>query len=132
MAAEHRTCPVERKENVAGPLDLTQQLQARLDVPLGMAAAERVIQESQAIRHPPLVLAVLDAREAGEEGVARPRIRRQGRHDERKARFSIWIDDARVLRGQDSVCCSHVAQRQLLRHIDEIGFRKREPRIGSC
>jgi hypothetical protein len=51
------------------------------------------------------VLSVLDAREAGKEGVARPLIRRQGRHDERKARLSIWIDDSCVLRGQDSVCC---------------------------
>ena len=124
---QDRTCPIERKEDVAGPLNLPQQLEAWLDVLLGMAAAERVIQKSQAIGHPPLVLAVLDARKAGKKCIARPRIRRQGRHDEREARLSIWIDDTRVLRGQDRVCCIHVAQRQFLRHVDEIVFRKREP-----
>ena len=68
--------PVEREEDVAGPLDLVKQLEAGSDVPLGVVAAQRMIQERERITNPRLVRAVLDAGEACEEHVADRRVRR--------------------------------------------------------
>ena len=74
VAAEHGAGPVERKEDVARPLNFSQHLEARLDEFLRMAAAKGVVEESQTIRNPPLVLAVLYPRKAREEDLALLRI----------------------------------------------------------
>src|SRR5688500_2180422 len=127
MTAQDSAGPVEWEKDVAGTLDLSQHLEAGLNVSLRMSPAQRVIQEPQRVRHPGFAGAVLHAREATEEGVARIRIGRERRHDERESRLSVRIRDARMLFFEDRVSVMNVPQRKLLGHIDKVAFRERQP-----
>ena len=69
MATEHRTRPIERKEDVAGALDLASSSRLGSMYRSAWRRAQRVIQESQRVEHPRLVRAVLDPREARQRTV---------------------------------------------------------------
>jgi hypothetical protein len=62
MTVKYRLRPPRWKKDVARPLNVGQQVQARLDISLGMAATQRMIQEREAIDHPRLVAPILDIR----------------------------------------------------------------------
>src|SRR5687767_7938825 len=92
-----------------------------------MVPAQRVIEKAQPVCDPGLTGAVLYACKAGEERVARLRIRRERRHHERETRLPVRIRDARVLLFENVAGVVDMPQRKLLCHIDEVVFGKRQP-----
>ena len=81
-----------------------------------------MVQEPQRVAHPRLARAVFDAREAGEERVADCRVRRERRSDKRETQLSVGVRDPRALLVEDRFGPRHIPQRELLRHVDVIGF----------
>ena len=103
VAAERRVHPALREEDVAGLLDLPQQLEARRGrtSPTPRRAADGA--GSEAVEHPRLAPPV--GRRPSATAKKRSRsagVGRERRHDEREARLAIGVLDARELRRRGS------------------------------
>ena len=129
MPAECRAHPSRGKEDVAGLLDLPQQLEAGTDVLDGRCGPQRVVQIAEAVEHPRLVTPVRHVGERREEPIALGRIRRQRRGDELQSRLPIRIRRSVDLLLEDGCPrAGHVADGKRLRERDEVGLGKGEAR----
>ena len=106
VTAQRGVQPALGEEDVARPLNLLEQVEARADVARRLGRAQRVVQQAEGRQHPRLALPVGRLVQPGEEGIAHGAIGRQGRPDERERGAPVGIVDAVVLRGQDLPRCA--------------------------
>src|SRR5262245_42926068 len=91
MPAERRVHPAFREEDVSGPLNFLEQLEAGTDVLRRCARAQRMMQISDAVEHPRLAAAVGRIAERLKEAIAHGGIVRERRLHELQARLPISI-----------------------------------------
>src|SRR4051812_7996214 len=97
MSAERRVRPSLRKEDIAGPLDLGQQVESRTDVFLGRGGTQRVMKVAHGLEHPRFTPPVFHVAKTCEERVAYGRIGRYRGGDELELRLPIRVLDSIAL-----------------------------------
>ena len=112
MPAERGVEPPLGEEDVAGALDLLQQIEAGPEVRFRRARPQRVMQEAEGGQHPRLAGAVGRVAQGGEERVPDGAVGRQRRHDELERRAAVRVVDPIALRGQDFRAARHAADRE--------------------
>ncbi len=122
MAAERCVEPPLREKDVAGTLDLFQQVEAGTDVPLSPFSAQRVMQIPEPLQHPWLVLAVLGIAQALEKTVTDDGVGGHGRQYERQTRLSIRVRDTVELLAENVLRPVNVTNGELQGHGRVIPF----------
>src|SRR5262245_49334589 len=120
MTAERPVHPPLWKEDVAGLLNLANELEARTDVTFRRRGPQRVMEVADAVEHPRLATAVGDVFQCLEKAPALGRIVRERRNDELQAGLSIWIFRPLDLLCENLPPARNGAHRELLRERDVI------------
>src|SRR5262245_4219377 len=101
MTRESCVHPPGWEKDVAGPLDLGQQVERCTDVFLRCGRTQWVVQILQSFEHPRLASTVLNVLEALKPSVASLLVLCQRRHHEFETRFPVGVHEPAVLLLED-------------------------------